>query len=595
MPSDVATVPQRMDFGADKDLNGFGILFAKGLWLIDNAKINRLGVIITVMVVAMLTGGLAGGIWGGAKIAEISGIWKEFDTGSATQRSILNDIRDELGFAGLGQHLRHMLIGGTPDASRTAAQASLRRVRSLVTAYRGAGVADTDSERKALDRIIATITLYEHGFDQITGNRAATTDQVAKALAIDDRPAVEALESLHQSLKAEYAEAARRLGGAISAMAASLIGILTFNSVMLAVLAVFFSWFTSARLARPLNALREAMARLVRGDHGIDVPLLDKHDEIGDMARAVQVFKENAQRLDQMMGESRRAEHAAAATSQEMRSLADHFEGDVERFVADVTTAVRELQTLSGSMADTAENSASRTAEVSHASTQATGNAATVASAAEELTASIGEIARQVSQSASMAQEAVGEASRAGQVMTDLAQASAKIGEIVQMIDGISGNINLLALNATIESARAGPAGKGFAVVANEVKNLSGATAKATGEIADQIESIKSVSAEAVAMIGRISDIIKQINTFSVGISAAVAEQESTTGEITRSIEQVAGETRIVSSRLDEVRQFSVETGSAARRIESASSRLGAETALMSLKVSDFVARVRNL
>jgi methyl-accepting chemotaxis protein len=178
--------------------------------------------------------------------------------------------------------------------------------------------------------------------------------------------------------------------------------------------------------------------------------------------------------------------------------------------------------------------------------------------------------------------------------MGELAASSSKIGEIVVLIEEIASQTNLLALNATIEAARAGEAGKGFAVVAGEVKTLAGQTQKATADISQQIEAIKSVSAEAVTAIHRISGIIRRINEFSVGVSAAVTEQESATGEITRNVEQVASETRTVTGRIQEIHDSSSRNGETAHHLLSSSEELGREAVKLSKQVSSFVSRVRS-
>ena len=416
-----------------------------------------------------------------------------------------------------------------------------------------------------------------------------------QALARADTSQVKAgLAALRGALKEKSTVSARRMNDAIYEMGTSLIGIQVMNCILLLIIGAFFMWFTQYRLVKPLESMRKSMTALAEGNHAVDVPNQEKQDELGEMARTVQVFKDNAIRLDKMMSEARAAEQKAEASSREMRALSDRFEREVAGVVSSVATAATELQQLSTALASSADQTVARSTEVASAAEQATDNAGAVAAAAEELGASIGEISRQVNESTTISEEAVSEASHASKVMGELASSSAKIGEIVVLIEEIASQTNLLALNATIEAARAGEAGKGFAVVAGEVKTLASQTQKATAEISQQIEAIKSVSDEAVSAIQRISSIIRRINEFSVGVSAAVTEQESATTEIKRNVEQVANETKTVTGRIQEIHSFSSKNGESAHRLLASSEELGREAGNLSQQVSTFVTRVRS-
>ncbi|MEI6558686.1 MAG: HAMP domain-containing methyl-accepting chemotaxis protein [Rhodospirillaceae bacterium] len=582
----------RAETGAiGSDLNGFGRMVAKALWFVKNARIRLLGTLISGLLLLMLVAGVAGGVLGGVRVAEISELWRSFDTGAASQQAVASELREVLASAALAGHRRRLIEAPGDAQVQAAAQAVLVRARELIAVFRSAG--ETPEERTALEQLLTEIGGYERLALPAAGSRTVSAEQLKALAALDNARVRTALETLRASLKVKSGVSARRMNDAIYEMATSLIGIQVLNSVLLVMLGVFFWWFTRYRLVQPLDGMREAMVGLANGDLGVAVPYRDKQDELGEMARTVQVFKDNAVRLDRLMAEAREAEHKAEASSREMRALSDRFEREVAGVVSSVAGAAGELQQLSTTLAASAGQTVSRSTEVASAAEQATGNAGAVAAATEELASSIGEIARQVNESATIAEQAVDEATRASTVMGELAAASARIGAIVVLIEEIASQTNLLALNATIEAARAGEAGKGFAVVAGEVKTLANQTQKATADISEQISAIKAVSDEAVAAIQRISGIIRRISDFSVGVSAAVTEQESATGEITRNVEQVAHETRTVTGRIQEIHGFSTETGDTARRLLSASERLGQEAGALSQQVSSFVSRVR--
>ena len=359
----------------------------------------------------------------------------------------------------------------------------------------------------------------------------------------------------------------------------------------LAVVAVLIVQF---HVVRRLFHLGGAMRRLAEGQLETLVPGTQRDDEIGDMAAAVQVFKDNlilTKALEQEASESRLLAEEQRLAS--MHQMADAFEQATSGIVGTVSASAGALQATAQTLATTAADSAERSITVAAASEQAASNVGTVAAAAEELGASVQEIGRQVSGSADLARAAVGQADQTAALVTALKTSVSKIGEVVGMISGIAAQTNLLALNATIEAARAGEAGKGFAVVAAEVKVLADQTAKATGEIGQQIGQIQSVTGEAVSAIEAIAGRIREISTVSASIAAAVEEQDAATQEIVRNVGQAASGTSEVTRTITGVAGAAEKTGAAAGELLDSASALSRQSEQLTAEVGRFLATVR--
>ena len=374
----------------------------------------------------------------------------------------------------------------------------------------------------------------------------------------------------------------------------SRIVILIAAAVLVAVSAVLIAWlYVGRRVTGRLKVLAAAMRRIAGGELETEIPEAG-HDEIGEMASALVVFRNNAIEVREANARAlREREEAENQRRRERLKIADEFEAQVRGVVDAVSSSSTQLQSSARSMASAAEGAVQQSATVASASQDATNNVQTVAAAAEELSSSIAEIARQVAESAKIASQAVEEAGATNRTIQGLADAAQRIGDVVKLINDIASQTNLLALNATIEAARAGEAGKGFAVVASEVKTLATQTAKATEEIAQQIAAIQSATGDAVAAIKGIGGTIGRISEIATTIATAVEEQGAATREIARNVQQAARGTNEVSSNIVGVKQAAVQTGTAAAEVLNAANALSEQAERLRVGVDEFLAQIR--
>ncbi|MFL5253344.1 MAG: methyl-accepting chemotaxis protein [Rhodopila sp.] len=349
----------------------------------------------------------------------------------------------------------------------------------------------------------------------------------------------------------------------------------------------------SRAVATPITGMTATMRGLAAGDVTVTVPATERRDEIGAMAQAVQVFKDNMIRNRQLATEQEAAPAAKAERATKLADLVRAFEAQVSGLVGQLSSASSQLEATAQSMSATAEQTKSQASTVTAAASATSLSVQTVAASAEELATSISEIAHQVAESSHMMAKAVEEARRTDKIVRVLAEGAQKIGDVVGLITSIAGQTNLLALNATIEAARAGEAGKGFAVVAAEVKGLASQTAKATDEVASQISQIQAATTEAVAAIHGITTSIETVSHIATGIAAAVEEQGAATSEIARSVQQTSASTKEVTANIAGVNQAAATTGEAAGQVLASAGELAREAASLAGEVNQFVAGVR--
>jgi methyl-accepting chemotaxis protein len=359
-------------------------------------------------------------------------------------------------------------------------------------------------------------------------------------------------------------------------------------------IAGFVAFWLGRGLVMPLKRTCTAMDELAKGNLAVEIPFVDRTNEIGRIARSLQVFKDHLVESTRLRAEQ---EETKARSAEDRRTamarIADEFEHSIGGVIRGTTTAADELQNSASSMSTIAVGTTNQSAKVAAAAEQTASNVQTVAASAEELSTSIQEIARQVTQSTSIAQSAVGQASRTEAMVGRLVEASQKIGEVMALIQTIAGQTNLLALNATIEAARAGEAGKGFAVVATEVKALSSQTAKATEEITSQIQAIRDATGSTVDAIREIGTTIGQMNEITGSIATAVEQQGAATKEIARSVQQAAQGAQGVMQNIAGVREASVQVDAAATLVLNAAAQLTSQSEQLETETGKFLGNIR--
>ncbi len=398
-----------------------------------------------------------------------------------------------------------------------------------------------------------------------------------------------ALAKLAEMLAAEFAAADQAAHGSIGGtrtvqMALALASLLA---------GLLFAVLVARSILGPVRGMTGAMTRLAHGDWQAEVPGREQRDEIGAMAEAVEVFKQNGIRAERLAATEAQEQAARHRRAETMATLVREFEGKVGALTQTLSRAAGELEGTASSMTDTAARTDGRATQVAAAAHQMSGSVSVVASSAEELGASIREIARQVSQSAAISDRAAQDAARTDGIVKALAGGAQRIGDVVGLISEIAGKTNLLALNATIEAARAGEAGKGFAVVASEVKSLASQTSRATGEIGQQVQEIQAATRAAVEAIDGIVSTIAEVSRIAAGIAAAVEQQGAATEEIARSVQQAAQSSGEVTGNIAEVSRAAGDTGRAATEVLQAAGQVSREAEALTREVGGFIAGVR--
>jgi methyl-accepting chemotaxis protein len=446
------------------------------------------------------------------------------------------------------------------------------KLKSLVAALK----TELTSDTAALEDVIKVAAELRTRQAELTKASAAIEEQVGK---------------INQKLGAMRAEQGDKTAAAVADTRQTVITSAGFALVLGCILA----WLIGSSVSGPIRGMTDRMQSLAAGELDQPIPGGESRDEIGRMARAVEVFRDNALAVRRMEQEATAQRAAAEADRVRMMSdLAGRFEQGMQGVIAGVGGRADDMGRSAGDLAKVAERGRGLAEAVANRAEQASVNVQTVASATQELAASIREISTQVQRSVTVSNRATQETQRTSGLVQGLSSAAEKIGNIIQLIQAIASQTNLLALNATIEAARAGDAGKGFAIVASEVKNLASQTAQATEQIASQIATIQSATGETVSAISQFDSTVREMAEISNAIASAVEQQGAATGEIARNVEQAATGTAAVTREIVDVKAVAGETDAGAEAALAVAAALQEQAVSLKGNVADFLKTIRS-
>lgn len=443
---------------------------------------------------------------------------------------------------------------------------------------------------------------YRNTFDALqarmkTHGRDSETSAIAYRLATAGDALFSQAESLEKQLLARARMVERE---AVSSFSSQLVMVTILVAAALSLMLLAIK-FLSRDLTMKLREITDGMNRLSKAEVDFEIEGSDRKDELGEMVRAIYVFKAGTKRLkewsrervERSQREVEEREQARQERENLLNDLADQFERTVGDVVAGVAAASSQLQNTASSMAGSAEESSRRTSEVAKSMEEANAGATAAAAASDEFAMSIGEISRQAASSAELARKATDSAQQADVTISALSASAEEVGQVVELIQTIAQRTNLLALNASIEAARGGEAGRGFAVVASEVKELAMQTSRATQQVAEQIRSMQDTTGASVNALRMIAKQIEQLETTAVSIATAVDQQSVAGQELAQSIDIAARNTDRVSSHVEDLRDLSLATGAAASQVLSSSTELEEQATTLRGQVQNFLTRVR--
>jgi methyl-accepting chemotaxis protein len=531
-----------------------------------------------------------------ATVAALFGMWVVAETSTLTVRlydgpfmAVAHARSAQLDFAVARAAMDRSVAapGGAAAESMATLDKQMQSLASDIGVVRDRMPADA---RADIDKALAMAReWHQSGTARVNAPAAGLTEiPLARTISAKADAVVDALDVVTEAANA-YGFEVRAQAEAQTRFARTALFAIVFVVVVAGALFAAGSAYT---ISRPILAATRSTEQLASGDYGVEIAGVDRRDEIGQMARSLTIFRDSL-----IAGEGARREREErerlAERRKTMGEIADQFQATIGDFIERVSSASSDLQSVAGTLSETAEATQRLSSQVANASEQASANVQTVAASAEELTASGGEIARQVQSSMTTAVKAATQAEETDARVGQLLQAATRIGDVIKLITAIADQTNLLALNATIEAARAGESGKGFAVVAQEVKSLASQTAKATEEISQQITAIQGTTTDFVGVIKEIGATIGETRTTSTAIASAIEEQGAAMQEIVRSVEHAARGTAEVATNIGDVSKAAGATGTAASQVLQSAESLANQSVSLKSAVDQFLSTVR--